>query len=128
MQANELRVGNLLHYVNEPELVLPDVVEVESITEYGINLPVEDDISVSSVDYNFDDLEGIPLTEEWLLKFGFQKKDLGNFEHHFNGFPLQKNQECFLYFTFNHRYRDVKYVHQLQNLYFALTGEELKLK
>jgi hypothetical protein len=79
-------------------------------------------------------LRPIPLTEEWLLKFGFkvnrQTKEENNIwrcywtEGHFEieqiiGFFLWDNN-C--YGT------KIKYVHQLQNLYFALTGEELIIK
>lgn len=83
-----------------------------------------------------DSVKPIPLTEEWLQKFGFEKKKYPNprvwanryvkdrFElgHTFSG--LIKNREHKYY----HGGRDIQYVHQLQNLYFALTGEELTVK
>jgi hypothetical protein len=78
----------------------------------------------------------IPLTEEWLLKFGFQEKDRrqnrfiknDDFELEFQG---DKVAYCVwggedaphLTQFFGH----CKHVHQLQNLYFALTGEELEI-
>jgi len=70
----------------------------------------------------------IPLTEEWLLKFGFEKNDNGFFN-------LINDSEVeilirddfwtcdgIVFSLFN-----LKSVHQLQNLFFALTGEELKI-
>lgn len=82
----------------------------------------------------------IPLTEQLLLKFGFAWDDAD---------PIQQGRSLFL--NINGRITIVfylgnssnlsleqdgklidfpsgivKYVHQLQNLYFALTGEELK--
>ena len=82
----------------------------------------------------FETMTPIELTEEWLIKFGFlinrQTKEENDIwrcnwtEGHFEveqiiGFYLWDNS-C--YGT------EIKYVHQLQNLYFALTGEELEIK
>lgn len=76
--------------------------------------------------------EPIPLTEEWLIKFGFKISKYG--------FPTKNNFQVG-HVTTDENYqfeyslgtigkwilKDIKYVHQLQNLYFALTGEELTL-
>lgn len=65
--------------------------------------------------------EPIPLTEEWFYKFGFSKSNVW-FEK--NGIELFNIAD--LYFRAKYPIKaDVKFVHQLQNLYFALTGEEL---
>jgi hypothetical protein len=75
----------------------------------------------------------IPLTEEWLMKFGFvpidergYSKEVVNKEDNYEyNFVLSKlaygydNDVC-LYV--------IQYIHQLQNLYFALTGEELTIQ
>jgi hypothetical protein len=82
------------------------------------------------------DIDPIPLTEEWLLKFGFNR-------HHadyFNGIIYIKNiinntefewgvypNELGSGIQIQNR-KLLKYVHQLQNLYFALTEEELVVK
>ena len=71
-------------------------------------------------------IKGVKLTEEWLLKFGFNKKDISELpfdELIYEKGNIQINDEMEFYngiFT-----QKIKYVHQLQNLYFALTGEEL---
>jgi hypothetical protein len=70
----------------------------------------------------------IPLTEEWLLKFGFERRQIKDLI----SYTLPK-LELYQYASNNNKiffeYADgeveLKYVHQLQNLYFALTGEEL---
>lgn len=68
----------------------------------------------------------IPLTEEWLEKFGFVWDgmwwwDKGGFGYSFVegrcSHEVKKNVFCELPFYL--------YVHQIQNLYFALKGEEL---
>ena len=71
------------------------------------------------------DIEPIPLTEEWLLKFGFEKTSLHYLKK--DGIIIQSEDnyfECFL----GSIVVKLQWLHQLQNLYFALTGEELKIK
>ena len=76
-----------------------------------------------------DRYEPIPLTEEWLLKFGFtfyreNMYDIKDFTFLLDRFTLWD-------YTGEERYLiacSVNHVHQLQNLYFALTGEELEIK
>jgi hypothetical protein len=67
-------------------------------------------------------VEPIPLTEEWLVKFGFKPlvKDW-----QIKGLIIHARKRGFVV---NNRIPILKTVHQLQNLYFALTGEELTLK
>jgi hypothetical protein len=70
--------------------------------------------------------ELIPLTEEWLVKFGFETY---KFDHKENQYRLKDR----LVVVRNESFYDygssvkVDYVHQLQNLFFALTGEELTI-
>ena len=81
-------------------------------------------------------IEPIPLTEEWLLKFGFERhhsdysnsviyiKDVpNNNEFKWGVYPLELGSGFII-----NKSKNLKYVHQLQNLYFALTGEELTIK
>lgn len=73
----------------------------------------------------------IPLTEEWLVRFGFEKPAhswiCGVFHlSEWDDFPLNwcvaMNKNNAIIFL------KLKYVHQLQNLYFALTNQELTIK
>lgn len=79
-------------------------------------------------------VDAIPITEEWLLKFGFSrhhddyyndivfiKNVVNNYEFEWGVYPITLNGGI----QINNR-KLLKYVHQLQNLYFALTGKELK--
>ncbi len=71
-------------------------------------------------------LSPIPLTEEWLLKLGgvwlVQEPNRYNF---YNNVFVTVIEDSFLYWiTEFETCVEVKYVHQLQNLYFALTDEE----
>jgi len=74
-----------------------------------------------------ENIEPIPLTEEWLLKFGFEIKQ-GRFGNEYWGkINLYTSSDKKIVFCFDGYLKGIKYVHQLQNLYFALTGNELTL-
>ena len=66
----------------------------------------------------------IPLTEEWLLKFGFKKiSEIGDYSNGNMTVILAISNKIYTL-----KRKRINHVHQLQNLYFALTGEELTLK
>ena len=73
----------------------------------------------------FQDWKAIPLSEEWLLKFGFEQREGWDDTEYFfkKGIEIYTDLLGFNYDGFN-----IKHVHQLQNLYFALTNEDLKIK
>lgn len=109
MKANELRIGNIIN--NDGEEIL-----VTSYTFYNIETDGE----------YFKD---IPLTEEWLLKLGFEWKGLIS-----KGQYLTITTPCGKALVYNDGFLKfvgvtievpIKHVHQLQNVYFALTGKEL---
>lgn len=70
----------------------------------------------------------IPLNEEWMLKFGFKAK---NGYWHYGDNPLTKdfllrisqNGDIFYY---DNMYFRMKYVHQLQNLFYGLVQKEFE--
>ena len=65
----------------------------------------------------------IDLSEKWLLEFNFKKTE----DKHYTLYVLNNVQIWYVNKQFmNDNGVLVEYVHQLQNLYFALTGEELK--
>ena len=122
IKANELRVGNV---------VLKHRFFLGERWTWG-RISHEDIYSIACG--NDKDYKPIPLTEEWLLKLGFSSNKHG---YVFNMFRIKKYVTGFFYGYIPIFLDDIdediddveiKYVHQLQNLYFALTGEELKLK
>lgn len=116
MKVEELRIGNLIS-------VDGSFVVVTGIIRGGVYFG-EHGYIANIIDW----LKPIPLTEEWLLKFRFKfwdKTGMFNYHIHFRiGFVIFDG-EWWLCIDGN-RLTIIKYVHQLQNLYFALTGEELK--
>ena len=109
MEAKELRIGNLLIENNKQyKLQLADFY----------NMYLDDDCI----------FEPIPLTEEWLLKFGFENKILSS-EFSITNFPfIIYNNEIW-----TDRDNDddaicrVDFVHELQNFYFAVKKKELEI-
>lgn len=65
----------------------------------------------------------IPLTEEWLLKFGFERLFETGSTYSLGDFNVSDFGENGI-FHYDVK-QQIKYVHELQNLYFALTGSEL---
>ena len=138
MTVNELRIGNLIYRKGGseifrdgiPEIKHPDiVVEVKTIfSDNGI-----DGVNASwnGDRYVFDpplwNAKPIPLTEEWLVKAGFEKTkhnniyDKGDYSFRLDRLNLwdYSGDEGYLIAI------NIQHVHSIQNLYFALTGEEL---
>jgi hypothetical protein len=119
MEAKELRIGNW---------VLNDRVKntVISINENAVGLLT---LQGNHISGRIELIQPIPLTEEWLLKFGFDGYDKA-----INDNLITIKGETALIWgelgsTYSHAFHaPCKYVHQLQNLYYALTGTELEIK
>ena len=115
--VNEIRIGNIIG-INK----IPKDFEISS----GEHIVSEKLLwTILYFETVRNALYPISLSEEWMLKFGFNIEEcfyfnngvwlelLEDFEFRIEGFDLDNK---------------IKYVHQLQNLYFSLTGEELVLK
>ena len=123
MKARELRIGNLVNYHTAEGDILVARIDWQDLKwiskdEKGFNIAHS----------------AIPLTEEWLLKFGFEEYE---FEDEIFGYVLndfgyvnefQFMIRIFIDFEGILIQKPIKFVNQLQNLYFALTGEELTIK
>lgn len=132
MKATELRINNLIQD-KKGRICIVDGIEKDSTTEYEIDAWPKTGGRVTMP------YKPIPLTEEWLLKFGFitgfsedgSIRSLGWVKISTPGdviyFDTQKIDGLF-HLIFPYHSAPCFEVHQLQNLYFALTGEELKLE
>lgn len=137
MYTDELRIGSLVDVINRHNRVhLPYgfVKKVGGVHFFKVMLyEAYQPFATQEVTEhtNISDLSPIPLTEEWLLKFGL-KNENGFFKWHRSA--IYKRNEIWIYGILgddNNSYyhvSELKCVHQLQNLYHALTGEELTLK
>ena len=152
MEAKELRIGNLIGFNNhlEPQKIITVTPRWFSSLAGGRPEQEQADINQELNAY----WSGIPLTEEWLTKFGFNSKYKSvHVQWHRNYGPgvvskgltwygsfyiqqvsdvdddnnqIEQKQEFYYYSS--EVQIDVKTVHQLQNLYFTLTQEELTIK
>lgn len=119
MQASELRVGNYLQGQK--------VVQVQSILgKNSIGIGYGDPYRVNTDDEFSPCLLPITLTEEWLVKLGFKFNSDSNV-YSIDNFFIYTEAYNKIIITYDCLMRSVEYVHQLQNLYFALTGEELTI-
>jgi len=126
MKASELRIGNWVYWPTDEE---GQEAQVDGVAMHLNTVFFKDRF----MGITLDAVKPIPLTEEWLKRFGFVRA--ANFD---NGYRLTSNSFC-IEFEVSEKGEilgsfleligiDIQYVHQLQNLYFALTGSELELK
>jgi hypothetical protein len=73
----------------------------------------------------------IPLTPEWLERLGWQVVDQGSGPYYWLEkqcwFHIHLSADGSLFANFNNNAIPVNHLHQLQNLYYTLTGEELEI-
>lgn len=126
MKATELRIGNLVEIgINKNGSSI--LGEVEGYANYSILAKSNGNCIMIKIDC----VKPIPLTEEWLLRFGFVKieNNWKCLDLIFATISWERSAGIALSFDKESIFLpNTKYVHQLQNLYFALTGEELTLK
>jgi hypothetical protein len=130
MEARELRIGNLLTCESGIREVCR--IDVDGCVTSQVGEAMKYDGRPTT-------LEPIPLTEEWLERFGLKSHDLDSIKNPYleNVVGKYRGEDKFefvissgddYYGGWSYNTIEIKYFHQLQNLYFALTGEELELK
>ncbi len=123
MMKNEIRLGNIFYHIKE---------EIHYGTYYVCEITKDGVVNENGKLIPYNEIEPIPLTEEWLINFGFDWiEELFAYadENHYVIFMSSGLIELHPFCTNDEDcHIKVKYVHTLQNLIFALTNEELKLK
>jgi hypothetical protein len=126
INPKELMIGNYLYCEYSDEII--QVTEIKNDGVYASS-----NKTVIERYYYYEELHPIPIDEKWIIDFGFRdldyvfvlnagrKKLLVNWSTRIVSSNIRNN------FYLN-KYKHIKYIHQLQNLYFALTGKELELK
>lgn len=109
MDARELRIGNAIWFDRKEKVKWVNsrvIADIESQNNECLYSP-------------------ITLTEEWLVNFGF-KVDGKNY---YTGLLQVERDLTYFNVWVNASFtKTIKYVHQLQNMYFVLTGQELTIK
>lgn len=132
MKTNELRLGNLVIYRNQ-------IVKTTGL-HYGMfecGCPDDNNWMCTG---RISEVYPIELTEEVLLKIGFEKHD-----ESMNIYAFENERAVVVYVPNrkllriegvendvlvdrNIRLNNIKYLHELQNAYYLLTGQELEVK
>jgi len=132
MKSTDVRIGNLLQ---RPSVAIVVVSKIETKGFEYCDDYIDNGVGGWHSNTDGGYIKGIPLTEEWLEKFGFEE-----YINFYNGWSCNKFlcvlsgmnhpsvDGCTIYGFNEESICNLKYVHQLQNLYFALTGEELTIK
>lgn len=140
LKANEFRIGNLIRY-NKYVMSISEICSPKPLEDkrYDGKYIIELFDGAGLLSCLLEEIEPIPLTEGWILKFGFTKVRDGyrishpndmvdyiidNIENRWH-LSVDHHQDLQSLYAFSW---DVYYVHQLQNLFFSLTNEELKLQ
>jgi hypothetical protein len=137
IKGNELRLGNFVKDRGEKTIKIDFIEYVREgyDTKFGQFMFVEGEEVHPMTEYS-DYANPIPLTEKWLLEFGFILYSTGSLCKHLNnddsylaidlkygnGVWLNINQEGI---ENSIKLLHIKNVHELQNLYYSLTGEYL---
>ncbi len=123
MKASELRIGNLVEHKHLKGGVLYDYDSITFIVENAISIN-----SAKHVGRTIGSVKPIPLTGEWLLKFDIHTDYIfdNEYKREIDGYLLyiEDIASC----NVVNWDKPIKYVHEAQNLYFALTGNELEIK
>jgi hypothetical protein len=132
MDAKELRIGS--YYSTGIEVRGSREAQLHLMKDRVIELTLDHFMILSKEPSWLPLINAIPLTEEWLVKLGFVKRDK---VYKFPSVPILhlSKWESNIFLLTDSRGKEIlslipliKYVHQLQNIYFALTGEELDIK
>jgi hypothetical protein len=107
MKINELRIGNYISPLGRGITVVEGLCTWDGLIQ-----------SSNFAERGIEDFEPIPLTEEWYEKLGLKKITA------FNGAVCWGNDK----FVHSGVHPECEYVHQLQNLFFVMTGDELTIK
>ena len=127
MKATELRIGNYVWENYSGEMIIRSIIYNSPVTTHpkdngSHTIHLSKTLKLPICGYDISAIKPIPITEEWLIKFGFKK--LGKDTFYLGAIKIHKRNRGFVIAK---RYVDILYIHQLQNLYFALTGKELTI-
>ncbi len=121
ISVTELRIGNLVDYFMQDDL------DTRKEWWEASTIDVNDLIIIDSgivENYRY-----ITLTEEWLIKFGIEEANFKNQWRFCTQYLLKEIDDTFSLIVGDEEttLATIKHVHQLQNLYWCLTGKELSL-
>lgn len=144
VEAKDIRLGNYVRVDNpkhhptakDKDLIVVGVQDWSKNTSVNlVHVDPKENLFIPCYSQKLEFVKPIEITDDWLIHLGFIKSSEEllylpipeiNSEIHYekhqygNVITLQSSVGMFIP-------NDIKYVHQLQNLFFAITGSELKL-
>lgn len=140
MKTNELRLGN---YISVDCIMYKEELKVTEVYPNGVfaKTKYSDDDMPEIGFIKEEDIEPIELTEEVLLKMGFEKDGnewwIGGTDEDETTISYSlENSVLFMRHAFDEEWKNwgkiklynIKYLHQLQNAYYLLTNQELEIE
>lgn len=129
MEARELSIGNLVMANVANDIIQVRVDEILWFDHLGYTLRMRVGKNrESKIDLPLRSAKPIPITEELLLRCGLDKVGLFYVSKDAPPRPfrfLLGKVKGYYYIEYRQRIVRIMYLHQLQNLYFSLTGKEL---
>lgn len=116
LKITDLRVGNLIKSISTNKVEEVKEINYFKNKKHGIN------------NVQLKDWTGIHLTGSWFTEFLFEEKK-GRFgsEYHKEGVIIYTSAKGTYCFVFDNYSKDIDFVHEIQNLFFALTGREVSV-
>ena len=138
MKPQELRIGNYVNFKDRNDILFCEVIGIDKSGYIHVIRNFNDGIQDDQPE-SIEDITPIPLTEEWLLKFGFLKEEKKYDVSLLNTTTFWKNGLALTPIIDGKRFRtemcsdylsdiNFDYVHKLQNFFFELKSEELTIK
>ena len=130
MKVNELRIGNYVQDIETGRPVVFVCLDIESPRERCfikfIDSPGEWDRGWPLVD-----VLPIPITKEWLFKlypFCFDRHHCTwSMDGNIWDLNMKTGDVWLKHYPYKH-HTNIKFIHQMQNFYFAMLGEELTIR
>ena len=138
IKANELRIGNYLTFcVINDEYIEHDLPVCSIHSDNTIRLKSGKD-SIGCFSLKHKAIKPIKISVKWLRKLGFVTNDESgrvvwkhvNNKYDFISFEYANRYLIPTPYYFDNAFAEgykIEYIHQLQNLFFSLTGQELQL-
>jgi|SRR6476646_975445 len=138
INVSQLRIGNWVYRDLHSNEQIITIEEIRRSDAPLVRYLIKEHLAIA---YE-NELSGIPLTEKWMEKFGMVTLD-NEIDQIVWGFEGPKGEKiCYvsnglhdplpIFFEYDSGVQDIrkelKYVHELQNLHFSITGDELQIK
>jgi hypothetical protein len=133
IKANELRIGNWIVSDNDDALYKIETIEKHGVMLFYCDVDKTDGLRQFECFSTFEEIKPVMLYDELLGMCGFTEGYSGNEQtnYYLNNVEIIYSlnvEPHFLYKRSLTTFASFSSLHQLQNLYFALTGQELEVK